>query len=143
MRARARHAPILLVLEDCHWLDSLSVDMLEAIVRGTVDLPVLVILSYQAAQIGEHSMDRFERFPQCTAIELASLTASETERLIALKLTELWQEREAPSGSAGQRVAALAQGNPFYVEELLNYVHEQGLDPGDDESLSASTCPPA
>ena len=30
---------------------------------------------------------------------------------------------------------ARSQGNPFYVEELLNYVHGQGVDPQDDAAL--------
>ena len=40
LRHRASGTPLLLVLEDCHWLDPLSQDLLEIIARTIVNLPV-------------------------------------------------------------------------------------------------------
>ena len=34
LRARAARAPLVLVLEDCHWIDPLSHDLLEVLVRA-------------------------------------------------------------------------------------------------------------
>ena len=141
IRARARASPLLLVFEDCHWLDSLSRDMLEAVVRGMAGRPVLVIVSYRPAQRGEHSLEQFSRLPQWSGIELTSLTEPETEQLIALKVEKLWGTQEEPALSLVGRVGQLAQGNPFYVEELLNYIYERGLDPADAESLESVDLP--
>src|SRR5207342_2096996 len=45
--ARSREEPVILVLEDCHWIDPLSRDLLEVIGRAMADLPVLVVLAYR------------------------------------------------------------------------------------------------
>ena len=47
MRARARTTPLMLVLEDCHWIDPLSRDLIEAIGRAVADLPVLIVVAYR------------------------------------------------------------------------------------------------
>ena len=47
LRVRFAEQPSVLWLEDCHWIDSLSSDLLEVLVRGLADLPVLVILTYR------------------------------------------------------------------------------------------------
>ena len=40
-----------MVLEDCHWLDPLSHDLIEVIARALVDLPVLLVLVYRPPQV--------------------------------------------------------------------------------------------
>jgi predicted ATPase len=51
LRKRARLVPLLLVLEDCHWLDPLSHDLLEVIGRAIADIPVLIV-AYRPHQVG-------------------------------------------------------------------------------------------
>ena len=40
--ARATDEPLVLVLEDCHWIDPLSRDLLEVLARALAELPVLL-----------------------------------------------------------------------------------------------------
>ena len=49
LRARSARDPIVLVLEDCHWIDPLSRDLLEVLGRTTAALPVLIVLAYRPA----------------------------------------------------------------------------------------------
>ena len=51
LAAMARDLPILLVLEDCQWLDSLSHDLLEVISRSIAGLPVLILLAYRPVEL--------------------------------------------------------------------------------------------
>ena len=44
-----REPPIILVLEDCHWIDALSRDLLEVLCRAAAALPVLIVLAYRPA----------------------------------------------------------------------------------------------
>ena len=44
---RAGDEPLVLVLEDCHWIDPLSRDLLEVLVRAAAALPVLFVLTYR------------------------------------------------------------------------------------------------
>ena len=51
--------PIILVLEDCHWIDPLSRDLLEVLCRATAALPVLIVLAYRPApEVGGGLGDR-------------------------------------------------------------------------------------
>ncbi len=43
LRARALEAPFVAVLEDCHWIDELSRDLLQVLARATAALPVLFV----------------------------------------------------------------------------------------------------
>jgi class 3 adenylate cyclase/tetratricopeptide (TPR) repeat protein len=136
LRARAAEGPLLVVLEDCHWLDPLSRDLLEAVARGVATLPVLLVVAYRPPQPGQVPALQIAQLPQCRVLELTSLTPLETERLIELKLSELAGPGSRPSEKLVQRVAGLAQGNPFFIEELLHYLHDRNLDPRDDEALA-------
>ena len=40
-----------------------------------------------------------------------------------------------------ERLSSRAGGNPFYIEELLNYMHDRGLDPRDPHSYTALDLP--
>ena len=50
-------------------------------------------------------------------------------KLIALKLAQLLDATRGRAGFLIELIVGRAQGNPFYIEELLNYVHAQGIDP--------------
>ncbi len=47
LRSRAGSGPICIVLEDVHWIDSLSRDLVVAIAAAIGDLPVLLVLAYR------------------------------------------------------------------------------------------------
>ncbi len=49
LRARSQQAPVLLISENCQWLDPLSYDLLDVIARAIVNMPVLLLLAYRAA----------------------------------------------------------------------------------------------
>ncbi|MFI5268757.1 MAG: ATP-binding protein, partial [Chloroflexota bacterium] len=77
----------------------------------------------------------------CSILELTSFTAAEAERLIELKLAQLVGGDERPSATLLERISGRAQGNPFYIEELLNYLHDCGLDRADARALEQLELP--
>ena len=140
LRARAGETPILLVLEDCHWLDPLSRDLLEAVARAAAGLSVLLLLAYRP---GTHAGGGLglESLPHFDEISLAELDAQHAAQLIRSKLAQmLGAGAEAPAGLV-DLVTARAQGNPFYIEELLNYISSQGVDPQDEAALKKLELP--
>ncbi len=140
LRARAKERPLVLLLEDCHWLDPLSSDLIETIGRTLVDLPVLMVLVYRPWQPHSGSVPRVSQLPYFTEVRLAELDPQEAERLIASKL-EQWVGCEAQAAPGFvDRITHQAAGNPFYIEELLNYLQDRGIRPG-DESLAALDLP--
>jgi tetratricopeptide (TPR) repeat protein len=73
-----------------------------------------------------------EALPNFIKIELYELNATEAESAIRAKLAQLYPARSGalPIGLV-DKLMMRSQGNPFYLEELLNYVRDRGLDPAD------------
>jgi class 3 adenylate cyclase/tetratricopeptide (TPR) repeat protein len=142
LKAAALEEPLLLVLEDLHWIDALSHDLLEQVARATVALPVFIVLAYRPPQLARLAAPRIEALPHFTRIELGELSTAECEQAISAKLAQLYPARGG--GVPPLLVAKLmarAQGNPFYLEELLNYLRDRGLDPRDPAALDKLELP--
>jgi len=136
VRGRARMTPTLFVLEDCHWLDPLSHDLLEVIGRAIADVPVLIVMAYRPPDVERLSkMPRVSQLPHFTEIRLTSFTPQEAEELIRLKLDRFFGSHVAAPRDVVDRIVARAEGNPFYIEELLNYLQDRGIDPQDSRAL--------
>jgi predicted ATPase len=125
--AHARKHPILLVLEDCHWLDPLSQDLLEAIGRATLDLPVMIVLAYRITDLARPPLPRITALPNFTTLPLDSLDTDQAAAFLALRLAAA-----CPGGELAavliERLVERAQGNPFYLEELLGYLIDHQVD---------------
>jgi class 3 adenylate cyclase len=132
LHATAKDEPLLIVIEDLHWIDALSQDLLEELARAMSDSRVCFVLAYRPPQLARLEAPRLEAMPNFTRIELHELSTSEAESAIHAKLAQLYPARDGavPVGLV-EKLMARAQGNPFYLEELLNYVHDRGLDPAD------------
>ena len=134
LRARAADEFVVIVLEDCHWIGPLARDVLTALVRATTALPVLFVLAYRPAAAPGGGLG-LEQLPQFAELPLGELEPAEAEQLVRSKLAQLFGGGAEASPALLELVVARSQGNPFYVEELLNYVHGQGVDPQDDAAL--------
>jgi tetratricopeptide (TPR) repeat protein len=119
----ARERPLLLVLEDAQWLDSLSWEVALQAARGLTDRPVLLALALRSpAELpADHPYYRLRRLPQYGAVQLGPLNAGETSALAAARL-----------GVAGMAPALTnliwqrTSGNPFVVEELVLSLRDSG-----------------
>jgi class 3 adenylate cyclase/tetratricopeptide (TPR) repeat protein len=142
MTAAARDEPLLLVLEDVHWLDALSHDLLDDLAQASAALPVVIVLAYRPPELQRLQAPRVESLPHYTRITLEELSPAEAEQAIRARLAQLYPAR---SGSVPpalvEQLMARAQGNPFYLEELLNYLHDRGLDPRDPAALAQIALP--
>ncbi|MEP7181311.1 MAG: tetratricopeptide repeat protein [Betaproteobacteria bacterium] len=138
--ARAAQDPLVLVLEDCHWLDSLSRDLLSVLGRALASLRVLLVLAYRpgkdpGSDLGIGALPHFEE------IVLSELDDAQAGHLIRAQM-------ERMQGSGAQAPAALveiitkrAQGNPFYIEELLSFIRSQGVSLQDESALKGLELP--
>ena len=135
-QAQDNASPLLIVIEDLHWVDALSHDLLEGLAKALANYAVCFVLAYRPPQLERLQSPRIEALEQFTKIELHELTHAEAESAIRAKLAQLYPARSGalPSGLAATLMAR-AQGNPFYLEELLNYVRDRGLDPADIENI--------
>jgi class 3 adenylate cyclase/tetratricopeptide (TPR) repeat protein len=124
--------PLLIVLEDMHWIDAISMELLETLARIASNLPVCFILVHRPLTTTSlyDGIKRIESLPYFTQLILDRLTVPEAGQLVQLKLAQLFpSQRNLPPQTLIAQLIARTDSNPFYMEELLNYLHDRGINP--------------
>jgi DNA-binding CsgD family transcriptional regulator len=109
---RAADSPMLLVIEDAHWADHATYDLLRYVCRRVGDLPVLLLFTYRDDECGpDHPL----------RIVLGDLTgAPAMRRLHVPRLSpaavDTIADRHGLDGAALYRITG---GNPFFVSEVV------------------------
>jgi len=119
LRARAQEGPLCIVLDDLHWADALSRDLLAALARAVADVPVLFVLAYRPSD-----RERPVAVPEGRELELGELAADEASELARLLLTHVIETE--PMSATIAAITERADGNPFYIEELVRAAVERG-----------------
>lgn len=140
LRSKLATEPVVVVLEDCHWMDQASFDLLEVIVRETEDLPLLLLVAYRPEIEGDDrtllvNLATFEE------VVLGNLDSEDVERVIRSKLRQQFGDDVDPSDAAMTLIVDRGQGNPFYIEEIINYLARSDLDISDEDALSGFDLP--
>lgn len=129
LRARAQQQPLLIVLEACQWLDPLSYDLLEAIAQSVAELPVLLLCTLRLQEDATRArVERLQTLPLYTEVPLPPLATAEAEELMQRKVAQLLGDTVPLPPELLDRLTTQAEGNPFYLEELLTYLHYRGID---------------
>lgn len=121
--------PLLIVLEDCHWIDPVSQDLLNFLGRNVIDVPLVLLVTYRWPPNGRDPLRALRGWPLTTEVTLTELESAEASTLVAAKLDELFGVDLAAVPELAEQVMERGQGNPFYIEELLSFVHAEGIDP--------------
>ncbi len=118
--AEARQRPLILVLDDFHWADDLSRDLLKTLSHVAAEVPVIfcVITRTQA----EPPFDLSSPGLESCLIEVGPLTQEQSRSLLAHMLN-----LEGVSESTISTILARAEGNPFYIEEFARMLIEKGM----------------
>jgi adenylate cyclase len=133
---------LLLVLEDLHWIDPTSHDLLDEVARASATLPMLIVLAYRPPELLRLQAPRVEALEHFTKLTLPELSEVEAAQAIRAKLAQLFPARGGVVPPAlVARLTAKAQGNPFYLEELLNYLRDRGIDPREAPALDQIALP--
>jgi serine/threonine protein kinase len=120
LRAECLVAPVLLVLEDLHWGDALTVQLLEQALRELAELPLFVFtLARPEAQA---QFPSFWASSSLQVLPLQVLTRRVCERLAQEVLQ--YALGHAPDAETVAHVVAQAAGHPLYLEELIRAVAE-------------------
>ena len=116
----SRKWPLVLELEDLHWVDRTSEEYLTFLAESLVGAPVLLIATYRPGYRPPWSDRSF-----ATQLSLRRLAVDESLSIVRSLL---------PATDVGDPLAQLildkAEGNPFFLEELARAVSDQGLSAG-------------
>lgn len=118
---RLQVAPLLMVVEDLHWADAASVELLRFLVDRLDDRRFMLLLTHRPNF--DASALATSRTSQ-TAIRLAALSANDCEALVSSLFGE---SAEAPPTELRRFVIERAGGNPFYLEEIVRSLVESGV----------------
>ena len=134
--------PLLLSLEDLHWADATSLELLALLPRRLQGAPLLILTTARSDEPGsalDHWLAALQRGRRVTQLPLKPLTGPEVARMI---------EATMASAVPIAVVAAIhdrAEGNPFLVEEFLrelaDTVGEQSLGALERQSVAALSIP--
>jgi class 3 adenylate cyclase/tetratricopeptide (TPR) repeat protein len=118
--------PWVLVLEDLHWSDLATLDVLSRFARGTHKTSVLVLGSYRPADsvIGGHPIRRLHQDLEihgcCAELRLDRLSRVEVEQYVALRFGD-----DAFASTMAGAVFERTQGQPLFISSLLKYFIDQ------------------
>lgn len=125
----ARSSPVLLVLEDVHWIDETSLDWLRQVLlfarsdEARDRAVTLIVVGRPPDEVVGPLADLWTQLaqPPCQHWTLTPLTAAQSGELIRALLT--------PNTLPAAIVTAIserAQGNPFFIEEVLRLLIDEG-----------------
>ena len=116
-----REARVVILLEDIHWADSLTLEWMAQLPASLAGQRLLVV-GVTRPTIDERYPGWSQR-PGLLRLELRPLTAADSRQLVS----EILQKVENPSDALVDLVVQSAEGNPFYVEELIKMLIEDGV----------------
>jgi class 3 adenylate cyclase/tetratricopeptide (TPR) repeat protein len=110
--------PLLLMIEDIHWIDRSSEMFLNGLVAEIASCPILFVAThrpgYTAPWNGQHRVSQ---------LRLELLDPEESRRIVASILGD-----RAADPALRRRLEARAQGNPLFLEELSRAIADRGSD---------------
>ncbi|MCP5045801.1 MAG: protein kinase, partial [bacterium] len=122
----AQHLPIVFIIQDIHWADISSVELLESLFRLAEKHPVLFInvLRPNYPETGERILETIDQRYHAihTKIHLEPLDENQCELLVR----NLVKTGGLPRDTMDV-IAHRADGNPFFIEEVVGSFFDQGL----------------
>lgn len=126
LRGLAHERPVILVLEDLHWADPSSIDLLGRALPMVTSAPLLVCLSARPDRDSPGweliSTARESLGDSLAELRLNPLSDQESGQLLSTLLAGL----ELP-GRTRELILANAEGNPLFVEEMIRMLVSQGV----------------
>ncbi|MBM3524138.1 MAG: hypothetical protein FJX57_14385 [Alphaproteobacteria bacterium] len=113
----AQDVPVLMVLEDLHWIDPTTRELFDLLVARIAELPVLLLVTFRP-----EIATPWEGRGHVTLLPLNRLGRRQVEALVVAVA-----HGKALPAEVVEQIAAKADGVPLFVEELTKAVVEGGL----------------
>jgi DNA-binding SARP family transcriptional activator/tetratricopeptide (TPR) repeat protein len=113
----AASGPLLLVVEDLHWVDAETAAVLDLLVDGITGAPVLLVVTYRP----EHLPPWVNR-SHVTSVHLSPLRAGEADRFLSSLLGD-----DPRLAAFKARLLDWTGGSPLFLEETVSALAEDGV----------------
>ena len=115
----AAGSPVLLVVEDLHWADQSTRELLTYLLTRPASRPFALVMSYRSDDLNRRHplralLAEWHRLPALARVTVERLDETDLRALITNLQRVVLPEREI------QRIVARAEGNPFFAEELVS-----------------------
>jgi class 3 adenylate cyclase/tetratricopeptide (TPR) repeat protein len=120
--ALSRTTPVVILLEDIHWADDASLRWLDAADRVLHDCQVHVVATARPTLL-EDRPHWGEGLAHHSRLNLEPLSRRESRELLG----QILRRVESPPESLVALVIDTAEGNPFYIEELVTWLVDAGV----------------
>jgi predicted ATPase/class 3 adenylate cyclase len=118
LRYQAERQPLLILLEDIHWADELSLSLAGYLAQRLDDSPILLALVYRPiAQEKLYSLADIRRLPYAATIHLEPLSTRESLDLIRILSGDILLSPETED-----LLLTRGQGNPLVLREITEAV---------------------
>lgn len=141
LRAESLEQPVLIVLEDGQAMDAVSRDLLRVLIQAAARIRVAFVIVQRPLASGtllspaELSLDYVHQ------ISLEELGKAESEELIRQKFAQLQGNRATLAPAVMERLVERTGGNPFFIEEVMNWLHHRRIDFTSIRALDAQDLP--
>ncbi len=115
-------SPVVLLLDDIHWADSGSLDLIEHLAKLEITLPVFILCAARST-LDESHPNWGSNFPLSAIVTIGNLDLDASRELVSGILQNV---PDLPPDLV-ETVAKNAEGNPFYLEELIKVLIEDGV----------------
>ena len=136
----ARESPLLLILEDLHWADTLSLELIRRLMDELVTTPLMLLCVYRPRQDTEietllrqlPSIAEQKCPGRYTELRLKKLSELESRRLVETLLAI-----DNLPESVKEMILQRSEGNPFFIEEVIRSLIDRDLIYREDERWKA------
>jgi DNA-binding winged helix-turn-helix (wHTH) protein/predicted ATPase len=129
--------PLVLVLEDLHWSDPSTLDLLSSLARRRGPARLLVIGTYRTAEVAGRAhplatiKQELQLHDQCSELALRALDVDEVGEYLAARFP-----REPLAPPLVRSIHQATEGNPLFVVNLLDYWAAHGMPIHPEERVS-------
>jgi len=126
LQGLAERSPVVVAVEDLHWADPASVDLLTLLLELTDFQPIMILVTSRPDTDGDawtfrlHAERNFGH--RLTELRLAPLAVEDSQRLT----DHLLRVSDLPE-AIRDRILSRAEGNPFFLEEIIRGLIERGV----------------
>ncbi len=118
---RAVGGVLVVLVDDLHWADAGSLDFLDHLARSGRDHAIFLLCASRP-ELRDRRTAWGEEHPEHRWIDLDVLTGDRSVRLVEALLTRI----DEPPPMLAALLAEVAEGNPFFMEELLRMLIDDG-----------------